>query len=300
MYITKYAVLLGAFGILTGRTVIAVNSDDSTFSQVRIDKQSNAANQESIKSSQPQIVETLMNDSKSANCENPVGWQEAEKYAGKTITLVGPVQRVTIREDIRGKPIWIDIGAVFPNKSRVTLIIWDETKSNFPMVKPGHLENKNVCVVGTIEMYRGSPQIVMRTANQFNVLPVVQSRVKLGYLKETIKENADMRDFVTCSYRLQSDYLSVGWKSRPIANYVNGKIGKGLAFNIDDQDVLVRGRYEKNGAFAGSIVGRKVLIPVGKEKSCGDLCSEEWTTIDIFDKAEIVNSVKVVNYCNGY
>jgi len=94
---------------------------------------------------------------------------QAREHIGQTVAVVGPLMKVTIREGVKENPIWVDIGAVFPNPQRLTLVIWGVNKAAFPMVIPGQLAGKSVCIIGQIKDYKGTPQIVMTTASQFNV-----------------------------------------------------------------------------------------------------------------------------------
>jgi len=115
---------------------------------------------------QPPIVPTPLG----ATCDNPISWQQAREYIGRTAAVVGPLMKVTIRKNVQGDPIWVDIGAVYPNSNRLALVIWGENKNTFPMVMPGQLEGVSVCIIGQIESFKGTPQIVMRTASQFKVM----------------------------------------------------------------------------------------------------------------------------------
>ena len=96
-------------------------------------------------------------------CENPISWDKAGQYVGKTFIVVGPVVKITKPKGIRGNPTWIDIGAAFPDIRRLTLVLWENQKSNFPMVKQDLL-GKNICVLGKINIYKGTSQIELKKA----------------------------------------------------------------------------------------------------------------------------------------
>ncbi len=98
---------------------------------------------------------------KGTACDNPISWDKAGEYTGKTFIVVGPVVKITKPKGVRGNPTWIDIGAAFPDARRLTLVLWEDQASNFPMVKQDLL-GKNICVLGRIDIYKGSSQIELK------------------------------------------------------------------------------------------------------------------------------------------
>lgn len=101
-----------------------------------------------------------------ASCENPINWQNVGQHIGNTVSVRGPVMAVTQKEGIRGNPTWIEVGAAYPNPKRLKVIIWIEDKPRFPMVMPGMLDGRYVCITGLVTDYKGVAQIVMRDAGQ--------------------------------------------------------------------------------------------------------------------------------------
>lgn len=104
-----------------------------------------------------------------ASCENPINWQNVGQHIGSTVAVVGPVVAVTQRDGIRGNPTWLEVGAAFPNPNRLKVVIWEEQKSLFPMVAPGQLTGRSVCITGKLTDYKGVAQIVLRDANQLSL-----------------------------------------------------------------------------------------------------------------------------------
>ena len=105
-----------------------------------------------------------------ASCDNPISWQTVGQHIGNTVSVHGPVMAVTQKEGIRGNPTWIEVGAAYPTPSRLKVVIWIEDKPRFPMVLPGLLDGKNVCITGLVTDYKGVAQIVMRDAGQLSLL----------------------------------------------------------------------------------------------------------------------------------
>lgn len=117
--------------------------------------------------SQPQ--ETPSPVAVGSSCENPISRQSIGQHIGSTVAVVGPVVAVTQRDGIRGNPTWLEVGAAFPNPNRLKVVIWEEQKSLFPMVAPGPLTGRSVCITGKLTDYKGVAQIVLRDANQLSL-----------------------------------------------------------------------------------------------------------------------------------
>lgn len=134
--------------------------------------QSQAAVQSAAAEPQPAMLSTphAAHIPEGATCDNPISWQQAGQHIDQTAAVVGPLMKVTSRENIRGNPTWIDIGGVYPNAQRLVLVIWGAQKPAFPMVRLGRLEGRSVCIIGQIETYKGTLQIELKTASQLKVL----------------------------------------------------------------------------------------------------------------------------------
>jgi hypothetical protein len=104
------------------------------------------------------------------SCSNPIAWIYASLHVGSVVAIDGPVVRVTRRENVRGSPTWIDLGASYPSERRFAAVVWGENLSRFP-VPFASLEGKNVCVLGKISLYKGTPQVELRTAGQLKLMP---------------------------------------------------------------------------------------------------------------------------------
>ncbi len=106
-----------------------------------------------------------------ATCGNPLPWQQARANIGRTVAVVGPLMNVTTPTPgtFNGDPTWIAVGGVYPSTERLSVVIWGDNKNEFPGVS-SRLAGLSVCIIGLIEIFRGTPQIEMRTASQFYVM----------------------------------------------------------------------------------------------------------------------------------
>jgi hypothetical protein len=70
------------------------------------------------------------------------------------------VSQATYARTSAGGPTFLDLGNRYPNRNRLTLLIWGRNRTNFPsaperMFRRGRL----VCAQGVVSTYRGVPQI---------------------------------------------------------------------------------------------------------------------------------------------
>lgn len=107
---------------------------------------------------------------KGTSCRNPVPWFEAQHNIGRTLVVTGPVVDVKTTTNVRRSPTWINVGMKFPHANRLNLVIWNDTQSSIKPQQPKQLEGKSICAIGKIANYRGTPQIVLRTAADFRIL----------------------------------------------------------------------------------------------------------------------------------
>ena len=153
---------------------------------------------------------------------------------------------------------------------------------------------QNGVIIGQINDYKGIPQIELRTTSQFNVLPVAQKTLKIGYLKNTIPTyyGFDSADF--CGYTLKSDF-EIG-KSNAVASAAWE--GSGIVLNINGSDVFVKGGDNDQGDFLGEFGSYKVKIPdAGALKECtGQRCAVP-TFIVITNNSGYKDSIPVVLEC---
>jgi hypothetical protein len=85
---------------------------------------------------------------------------DAKAHVGQTVTIEGPVGNVyTARSGVT----FIDIGGRYPDNVFAAVILTDDS-ANFPNVKA--LDGKVVDVTGAVSLYRGKPEIILKSADQ--------------------------------------------------------------------------------------------------------------------------------------
>jgi len=93
---------------------------------------------------------------------------EAVSHVGEHITVCGVVSGVSYRPDVNGQPTFINFDRPFPNHT-FTALVWGDRRSSFnppPEVRFG--EGTTVCVDGLVELYQGTPEIVVDNPSQIS------------------------------------------------------------------------------------------------------------------------------------
>lgn len=94
---------------------------------------------------------------------NAVPWNDASSHIGEEITIKGKVEEINYT-NVSGKPIFIDIGEEYPNKDRVTAVIWEENRDKFDDLDDYYLAD--VLITGTPYWYDGVVNIELTDPSQ--------------------------------------------------------------------------------------------------------------------------------------
>lgn len=104
-----------------------------------------------------------------SSCAEPLPWNVARDRVGEVVAIAGPVARVAIRDDVRGRPVFITIGQAFPSRQRVDLVIWQREREEFlPLLEQG-LEGHEVCAFANVVQREGVPQMVLRDRGELRL-----------------------------------------------------------------------------------------------------------------------------------
>jgi hypothetical protein len=96
-------------------------------------------------------------------CKNATDWVDASRAEGSRTTIRGPIVSGTYRKLAKGQPTYLDMGAAYPDRSRVSILIWGDVRSKFPGRPESIYDGRHVAVTGAIRTYRGTLQIVVNT-----------------------------------------------------------------------------------------------------------------------------------------
>jgi hypothetical protein len=90
--------------------------------------------------------------------------EDASNYVNDSVIVCSKIYGGKFLEILKGSPTFLDVGAEYPN-ALLTLVIWGDVRKKFHQA-PELLFNKDVCIYGVIEMYKGKPEIVIKNENQ--------------------------------------------------------------------------------------------------------------------------------------
>jgi len=85
---------------------------------------------------------------------------DAKTHVGQTVTVEGAVGNISTG---RTGATFIDVGGRYPDNN-FAAVIFAADKSKFPDLKA--LDGKTVAVTGAISLYRGKPEIILKSADQ--------------------------------------------------------------------------------------------------------------------------------------
>lgn len=85
---------------------------------------------------------------------------DAKTHVGQTVTVEGAVGNIATG---RSGTVFIDVGGHFPNNG-FAAVIFAADRSKFPDLKT--LDGKTVAITGAVSLYRGKPEIILKSADQ--------------------------------------------------------------------------------------------------------------------------------------
>lgn len=90
------------------------------------------------------------------------------KHVGDSVVVCGKIFGGKYLQSSSNQPTFLNMGAAYPNQP-LTLVIWGASRKLFSYAPEKRLDNKNVCVKGKVEMFKGKPQIVIKDEKQVTI-----------------------------------------------------------------------------------------------------------------------------------
>ena len=100
--------------------------------------------------------------------EKTVAINDAAKYDGQTVTICSKVFGTKYLSNSGRQPTFLNLGANYPN-SPLTVVIWGDDREKFKGTPETIFADKNICVKGLIQLYRGKEEIVVSNPNQIEL-----------------------------------------------------------------------------------------------------------------------------------
>ena len=99
-----------------------------------------------------------------------MAWDKAIQNVGERATVKGPVVGTRYASGSRGEPTFLNLGKDFPDRDRFTVVIWGNTRDNFPFAPEVQYDNRTICVTGLIETFEGVAQIIADTPSDIEIV----------------------------------------------------------------------------------------------------------------------------------
>jgi len=103
--------------------------------------------------------------------------EEIGNHVGDSVSVIGKVYTTRYFEDATDAPTLMNLGAAHPNQL-LTVVIFGEDRKNFPAAPEKTYNEAVVSVAGTVELYKGKPQIRVRNEKQITVVGMMYEERK--------------------------------------------------------------------------------------------------------------------------
>ena len=116
------------------------------------------------------VPATNVQNAQPAIPDGAISWQQASNHIGEVVKIFGPVKSTKYASTSNGSPTFLDLGATYPNTSRVTITIWGRNRSAFSNAPEKLYSGKTLCVTGEVYLYKGVCNIEVTSPSQITVL----------------------------------------------------------------------------------------------------------------------------------
>src|ERR1700691_1896295 len=89
---------------------------------------------------------------------------QAKAHEGESATVCGAVASERTATSSKGEPTFINLDAAYPNQV-FTILVWGDDRKNVGELP--HVGSR-VCATGTIQDYKGVPEIVVKSKSQLS------------------------------------------------------------------------------------------------------------------------------------
>lgn len=115
------------------------------------------------------VNDTSTNSKDSQTSTTCINWANAKQHEGEYVRVQGKVVGTNYSSDSNGKPTFLDIGLDYPDPDRFTVVIWGEDRKNFSHDPETYYLGEEVVVVGVVQIYNGSAEIVISSEDEITI-----------------------------------------------------------------------------------------------------------------------------------
>ena len=99
------------------------------------------------------------------HAQQKIELNDIAKHIGDSVQVCGKIFGGKYLESASNQPTFLNMGAAYP-KEQLTLVIWGSVRKKISYIPEKKLGNKNICVKGKVEVFKGKPQIVIKEEKQ--------------------------------------------------------------------------------------------------------------------------------------
>ena len=111
------------------------------------------------------VLAVLAGPGSVAAAEPRITAAEAARHVGEQARVCGRVAGAKYAERSRGKPTFLDFEQPHPAEV-FKVVIWGADRGKFGRPPETVYDQKQVCVTGRIQLYRGTPEVIVRSPSQ--------------------------------------------------------------------------------------------------------------------------------------
>lgn len=108
--------------------------------------------------------------STSSKPKGAISFNEAKNHIDEEVTVYGTVVDAEYASSSSGEPTFLDIGAKYPSKKRLSIVIWGEDRDKFSKAPEKKYEGKKILVTGVPYIYDGVCNIEVSSPSQIEIL----------------------------------------------------------------------------------------------------------------------------------
>jgi DNA/RNA endonuclease YhcR with UshA esterase domain len=88
---------------------------------------------------------------------------------GKQSTVCGKAVSIKFVENGKSNPTYINLDKKFPDQL-FTIVIYENVRNKLSYIPEEKLMNKEICVSGKVEQYKGVPQIILQKEKDIELI----------------------------------------------------------------------------------------------------------------------------------
>lgn len=96
--------------------------------------------------------------------------EDINKHIGDSVRVCTKIYGGIYLDRSKGQPTLLNAGGSYP-ANPLTVVIWPDTRKQFKESPEIFFKDKQVCIIGKVELYKDKPQIVVHTESQLTIQP---------------------------------------------------------------------------------------------------------------------------------